>query len=63
MTGIINVLCISLLNVEMFNYTSSIVNYIYYGFVTICFFMVMYKKDGRGLHDIIGRTYVKEKVR
>ena len=62
-TGIINIIGVCVFNVKMFNYTSTIVNYIYYGFIIICFFMVMYKKDGRGIHDIIGRTYVKEKVR
>lgn len=62
-TGIINIIGVYVFNVKMFNYTSTIVNYIYYGFIIICFFMVMYKKDGKGLHDLIGRTYVKEKVR
>ena len=62
-TGIINIIGVYVFNVKMFNYTSTIVNYIYYGFIIICFFMVMYKKDGRGIHDIIGKTYVKEKVR
>ena len=61
LTGIINIIGLYILNVKMFNYTSTIVNYAYYGFVIICLFMVMYKKDGRGLHDLIGRTYVKEK--
>lgn len=63
MNGIINIFCVKFLDVKMFNYTSAIVNYIYYGFIIICFFMVMYKKNGRGLHDIIGKTYVKEKVK
>ena len=62
-TGIIHIICLYLLNVKQFNYASSIINYIYYIFVIICFFMVIYKKDNRGLHDIIGRTYVREKVK
>ena len=63
LTGIINIISLYVLNVKEFNYASTIVNYIYYGFIIVCIFMVMYKKDGKGLHDIIGRTYVKEKVR
>ena len=63
LTGIIHIAGIYILNIKMFNYTSTVVNYMYYGFITICLFMVMYKKDGRGLHDIIGRTCVKEKVK
>lgn len=63
LTGIINIISLYIFNVKEFNYTSTIVNYIYYGFIIICFFMVMYKKDGRGIHDMIGKTYVKEKVR
>ncbi len=63
MTGIINVTSIYILNVRVFNYTNTIVNYIYYGFVIICLFMVMYRKDGRGLHDIIGKTSVIGEVK
>ena len=63
LTGIINIVCLYVLNVKLFNYTSTIINYIYYGFIIICFFMVMHRKDGKGIHDMIGRTYVKEKVK
>ncbi len=63
LTGIIHVISLYVFDVKLFNYASTIINYIYYGFVIICFFMVMYKKDGKGLHDLIGRTYVKEKVK
>lgn len=63
MTGIIHIVGIYVLNVKMFNYTSTIFNYVYYGFVIISLFMVMYKKNSRGLHDIIGGTKVEEKVR
>ena len=62
-TGIINTICLFILNAKLFNYVSTIVNYIYYGFIILCFFMVMYKKDEKGMHDKIGKTYVKEKVR
>ena len=63
LTGIINIFGVLMLSVKGFNYTSTFVNYGYYFFVIVCFFMVMYKKDNRGLHDIIGSTYVKEKVK
>ena len=63
LSGIINIVCILFFDVNLFNYISTFVNYGYYIFVIICFFMTMYKKDGRGLHDMIGRTYVKEKVK
>lgn len=62
-TGIVNIIGVYVLNVKLFNYTSTTVNYIYYGFIIISFFMVIYKKDGRGIHDIIGRTSVKEEVK
>ena len=62
-TGIINVIGLYLFNVKVFNYTSTSVNYIYYGFIIICFFMVMYRKDGKGLHDIIGKTSVIGEVK
>lgn len=63
LTGIVNIIGVYILDIKLFNYTSTIVNYIYYGFIIICLFMVMHKKDGRGLHDLIGRTCVKEKVK
>lgn len=63
LTGIINIFGVLMLSIKGFNYTSTFVNYGYYFFVIVCFFMVMYKKDNRGLHDIIGSTYVKEKVK
>lgn len=63
LTGIIHIISLYTQNVKSFNYATTIINYLYYGFVIICFFMVMYKKDGKGLHDLIGRTYVKEKVK
>lgn len=62
-TGIVNIIGVYILNVKLFNYTSTTANYIYYGFIIISFFMVIYKKDGRGIHDIIGRTSVKEEVK
>lgn len=62
-TGIVNIIGVYVLNVKLFNYTSTTANYIYYGFIIISFFMVIYKKDGRGIHDIIGRTSVKEEVK
>ena len=61
--GITNVISLYVLDVKLFNYVSSSLNYAYYGFIIICTFMVMYKKDNRGLHDIIGRTSVIGEVK
>ena len=61
--GIVNITSVYLFDVKIFNYVSTSINYIYYGFIIICFFMVMNKEDGRGLHDMIGGTYVKEEVK
>ena len=63
LTGIIHVICLNIFDVKIFNYASTIINYVYYGFIIICFFMIIYRKDGRGLHDMIGKTYVREKVK
>ena len=50
-------------NVKTYIYTNAIINYLYLGFIFICLFMLIYRKDGRGLHDIIGSTKVIGEVR
>ena len=59
----INIVGVYVFNVKLFNYVSSSASYIYYIFSIVCFLMVMYRKDGRGLHDMIGKTMVVEEVR
>ena len=60
LTGLINVISVYIFNVKTFNYINNISNYISYGFVIICMFMIMNRKDGRGLHDMMGGTTVRE---
>ena len=50
-------------NPKMFDDSSIIITYVYYIFIIICFFMALNRKDGRGLHDIIGRTRVIGEVK
>ena len=54
---------VNVLNKEMFGYSYVIVSYLEIIFMTVAFFMVLYKKDGRGLHDIIANTNVIEEVK
>ena len=61
--GIVNVVSLYIFDAKIFNYVNTILSYIYYSFIIISMFMVMYKKDNRGLHDIIGRTYVIGEVK
>jgi len=62
-TLLYSVIFVNILNKEMFGYSYVIVSYLEIIFMTITFFMVLYKKDGRGLHDIIANTNVIEEVR
>ena len=41
-----------------FNYSVSVVSVIESLFIVISLLMMLYKKDGRGLHDIIAKTKV-----
>lgn len=54
---------VNLFNANMFNIGSVIISYIETFFIVICFFMVLYKKDKRGLHDIIAGTKVIGEVK
>lgn len=54
---------INFLGVNTFNIGGTIISYIEYTFIIICFFMILYKKDKRGLHDIISGTMISNDVR
>lgn len=54
---------INFLGVSTFNMVGSIISYIEYTFIIVCFFMVLYKKDKRGLHDIISGTMISNDIR
>ena len=62
-SSLYSAICINLLSVEYFSYGSSIIGYIESLFIVVSFFMILYKKDGRGLHDLIGNTNVIEEVK
>ena len=46
-----------------FTYIYTIVGYVEFFVIIVSFFMVTYKKDGRGLHDMIAGTNVIEEVK
>lgn len=54
---------VNFLNAKVFNIGSSIISYIEYSFIIVSFFMVLYRKDKRGLHDIVAGTNVIGEVR
>ena len=62
-TLLYSVIFVNVLNKEMFGYSYVIVSCLEIIFMVIAFFMVLYKKDGRGLHDIIANTNVIEEVK
>jgi len=62
-TLLYSVIFVNVLNKEMFGYSYVIVSYLEIIFMAIAFFMVLYKKEGRGLHDIIANTNVIEEVK
>lgn len=62
-TLLFSVIFVNILNNKIFTYGYTIVTYIEAIFMIICFFMVLYRKDGKGLHDIMAKTYVIEEVK
>lgn len=62
-TLLYSVIFVNILNKEIFGYSYVIVSYLEIIFMAVTFFMVLYKKDGRGLHDIIANTNVIEEVK
>ena len=62
-TLLFSVIFVNILNKEIFTYSYVVVTYVESIFMIIAFFMVLYKKDGRGLHDVMAKTKVIEEVR
>ena len=62
-TLLFSVIFVNVLNDTVFTTGYLIITYTDSIIMIICLFMVLYKKDGRGLHDIIARTNVIEEVR
>lgn len=57
-TSLYSVISINFLNMKDFNYSVSVVSVFESMILIICTLMMLYKKDGRGLHDIIAKTNV-----
>lgn len=62
-TLLFSVIFVNILSNKMFSYGYTIITYVETIFIIICFFMVLYKKDGKGLHDLMANTYVIEEVK
>lgn len=54
---------VNFLNINTFTYIYTALGYIEYFVIIISFFMVIYKTDGRGLHDMMAGTNVIEEVK
>lgn len=54
---------VKFLNINTFTYIYTTLRYIECFVIIISFFMVIYKKDGRGLHDMIAGTNIIEEVK
>lgn len=62
-TLLYSIVFVNILDKYIFTYGYMFIDYTIAIFVMIAFFMVLYKKDGRGLHDVIAGTYVIEEVK
>ena len=56
-TTLYSTISINFLDMEKFNYSVSVISAIE-SMIIIVILMMLYKKDGRGLHDIIAKTNV-----
>ena len=57
-TTLYSTISINFLDMEKFNYSVSVISAIESMVIIISILMMLYKKDGRGLHDIIAKTNV-----
>lgn len=62
-TLLFSVIFVNILNSKIFTYGYTIITYVETIFMMICFFMLLYKKDGKGLHDLMAKTRVIEEVK
>lgn len=58
-----SIIFVNILNKEVFSYSYIVITYVETIFIIVSFFMVLYKKDGRGLHDVIAKTKIIEEVK
>lgn len=56
--GIVSIIGVKVFNAKTFNYVDTTFDYINNLFIIVCFFMVIKRKDGRGLHDMMAGTSV-----
>lgn len=57
-TSLYSIVTINFLSMNGFSYSVSVISIIECMFIVITVLMMLYKKDGRGLHDIIAKTNV-----
>lgn len=62
-SALFSIIFVNLLSVNTFTYIYTIIGYVEFFVIIVSFFMVTYKSDGRGLHDIIAGTNVIEEVK
>ena len=62
-TLLFSVMFVYILNVKIFTICFLIVTYVEIILMMITFFMILYRKDRRGLHDMIAKTNVIEEVK
>lgn len=62
-TMLFSILFINIFDSKLFIYGYLVFAYFEFIIIIISFFMILYKKDGRGLHDMIAKTKVIEEVR
>lgn len=56
--SIISLIILQFINSDMYLYAITPLEFLQYIFILISLFMIMFRKDGRGLHDIIFKTKV-----
>lgn len=62
-SALYSVIFVNFLGVNTFMKIYTIIGYAEYFIILVSFFMVTYKKDGRGLHDMIAGTSVIDEVK
>lgn len=60
LSNLFSIICVLFFDVNVFDYGYKIIGTIESVFLFVSFFMILNNKEGRGLHDLIGGTYVEE---
>ena len=56
--SIISLIILQFISSNMYLYVITPLEFLQYAFVLISLFMIMFRKDGKGLHDILFKTKV-----